>query len=271
MNILYPLNLPEIDYLLNLIESLLGPRKIYIQLNVNAHRFFTGNNFNFFLRKNHMNINKLFIIFWCLTSLASTVSGNIITIRNTEEKDFEEIQALTIKTFSHVYGFTSQEKIYGMKVLYAIFAEEAEALRKSNNNNLISFVAECENKIIGFFSAQVTHAPDEAYGRFIAVDPLFQKQGVMAKMLGTGFALWPSIKRAVCLTKQTNTAAQSLYESFGGKKVLNPSWIGNLYKSLNASDYIGYEFDEAAITALKSRFATDIQKIALPKKSTPNE
>lgn len=60
--------------------------------------------------------------------------------------------------------------------------------------------------------------------------------------------LLPEAKKVICLTNKNNNISQKFYVSHGGKEVETPYWISLLYSALDKLNYIGYEFDEIALT-----------------------
>ena len=179
--------------------------------------------------------------------------GRTITIRNIEENEFDAVKTLATDSFAQAYGFTTQEKIDGLKKVYDVLMVEEIAFFRANHATMISLVAICNDKIIGYFSAHLLDMPLQMYGRFLVIDPEFQRFGVAERLLKCCSEFLPSLKKVVCLTSKKNPVAQKFYEHLGGKKVENPSWMKYLYSNLNTSGYIGYEFDEAALAAFNNR------------------
>lgn len=178
-----------------------------------------------------------------------------INLREAQESDFEEIYALCVKTFVHAYKFTTKEQVDLLKKTYDLIIPDELDNLKQNYQTMVATVAVHNNKIIAYFSANLTNNTDEIYARFLAVDPDFQHKNIAKNILKCCRDLLPNLKRVVCLTKKQNIAAQKLYEYFLGKRVEDPAWKCYLYKNLNAQDYIGYEFDESAIFAFDKRWA----------------
>jgi len=169
-------------------------------------------------------------------------------IRPVQDSDLELVKALAIKTFSVVNQFTTQEQVDALAKVYDVIIAEEQDYLKKNKDNMVALVAAKEDRIIGYFSAHKTNVNSELYARCFMVDPAYQNRSVGKKLLQQCRAILPAIKKVTCLTNKKNNGAQKLYEYFGAKRIENPDWAHHLYSNLKPSDYVGYEFDQKAIS-----------------------
>lgn len=181
-----------------------------------------------------------------------TIGDNIITIRQTLLDDFQEIGEISTRSFAGVYGLTTQEQINDYKQKNdSLFAEEKETFIR-NRTNMVSLVALCNGKITGFLSTNLTDdAPDELYGRELVIDPTVQKQGIGKLLITHCLRQLPTLKRAVCMTNKKNHNAQAFYKHFKGKEIDVASFQKYLYAALDPANYVGFEFGQAEIQALR--------------------
>lgn len=179
---------------------------------------------------------------FCLDDTHSTIS-----YRATQHNDYEAIYDLSIKTFARVYNYTTQEQVdRSKKVWDIIIQEEVTALE---NKQIISYVATCNERVIGYISVNLTEAPNEMYLRQIVVDASFQHQGIGKRLIQLCLERLPNITRMVLMTHKKNYDAPKFYEYFGGKRVESPIWQKYLPNNLNAMDFVGYEFAQTELRA----------------------
>lgn len=185
---------------------------------------------------------------------SSLLTSNDLVIRTAKNEDYDQILKFSVITFAKEYNYTAEQIEDLRKICMTTFDEEQNYL-KNNTRGMIAFVAAMGDKIVGYLSLNKTDFPNEYYIRLFVVDIDFQKKKIGIKLLKKCREfLGHNLKRIVCLTNKINVNAKEMYLNFGGKKVENPYWTKFLYADRDISNYIGFEFDEDAITKLEQRF-----------------
>ncbi|MCB1083036.1 MAG: GNAT family N-acetyltransferase [Simkania sp.] len=150
--------------------------------------------------------------------------------------DFEAARELFIKSFLVAYGPVPLEKIgVENKETFLEEAIDEELLLFFQGEPVHWLIAKEEGKVIGLLILDLTHYPEEVYGRQMAIHPDYLRHSIGTGMAKVAHANLPESRRIVAITRVFNTASMTFFESLGFKRCTY------MHEGYDPSRYVGYE------------------------------
>jgi ribosomal protein S18 acetylase RimI-like enzyme len=144
---------------------------------------------------------------------------NKITCEQKVGGDLKREEEIFIRSFSQAYNNLPPEALgtkNGIDFLKDMFESERKALNEKKEE-IYFFTVKINNTPIGLTSFNRTNNPNEIYLRHLAIDPIYQKQGIEKILVFLCLKEFPSTQKIIVATRKLNGAVQNFYTKLGFK------------------------------------------------------